>query len=175
MKTFLKKKFFKTIPVWTIIALIMSTTIAIGALTWISNTQTTTVTVSEWQIYIDQMSDKLSEYKVDENYELIYPYTVNNVEDSTGYLCVEFGSSSTPTSNDVLLNFALVRPTGGSAVFLQKLSGYPTVSDPLVYYWGESSSTPYDFSAGDEIQLSWIPRADTINQITVRITSGLPD
>jgi len=173
MKTFLKKKLFKTIPIWSIIALILSTTIAIGAITWISNTRITNVTVSEWEIYIDEMSEKLSEYKVGTSYESIYPYTVNEVADSTGYLCVEFGTSLTLT--DVALNFVIVRPSGGSAVFLQKITGYPTIDGGIVYYWGESSSTPYDFSAGDQIQLSWVPKADTINKITVRITSDLPE
>jgi len=69
-----------------------------------------------------------------------------------------------------------VTPTGGVQTRIFPITGYPTIDGGIVFYFGATESTPFDFGdTGGDIHLSWRPRSDIITDIIVRITSGLPE
>ncbi len=175
MKTFLKKKFLKTIPIWSIIALILSTTIAIGALTWISNSRVTTLSVTAWEIDIAPTSDS-TDIKKGEMNELNFPYDSNSVDNTVGYLYIKFEKDMVPTTtNEISMGYVGVNPSGSSLTMLTKITSYPIIDDGIVVIYGATDSTSFDFGdAGGDIKINFLPNDIDYDIIEVRVTSGLP-
>ena len=81
--------------------------------------------------------------------------------------------------SDVSVNFVEVTDSDGVSDYLQIITGYPILDNSIDYYFGATSSTPYDFSTrtatGDvTLTLRVTPNSPLISQIKLRVTSGLP-
>ena len=177
MMKLLKKKTIKTIPLWVIIASIMSVGTAFGALVWISNSQSQTLEVLPWEIELESPTGDFTGIRVDSLAVTEWPYTVNVPEQSTGYIQVSFFITPgvTPSLSDVeipVLNVYI--GTSSTPIALQP--GYPVVDGQnIVYYYGNANGTPYDFgSTTGTIEIFWIGRSPDLIQMSVRLTSGLP-
>ena len=163
-----------------ILSLILTFGLAVGAISWISNQINIGVTVSDWEILLsDPQPGSFTDMKVGTMSSGYFTYTINDPENSIGYLWIEFDGTGDEALSDVSVNFVEVTDSDGVSDYLQIITGYPNLDNSIDYYFGATSSTPYDFSTrtatGDvTLTLRVTPNSPLISQIKLIVTSGLP-
>jgi hypothetical protein len=172
MKKFLNKKISKTIPLWSVIAILMTAGVAYGAFTYISNRQTKSVDVSLWEIELNTPSGSFTGLHPEETPQTVWPYVVNDDQNSDGYVIITFTFTEAPTLGDVTVSSVNIE--GGA--FLVPITDYPKVSGTnLEFVYGSTDSSGYDFGAtsAGNIWISWTPHTPDVNIMSVRIASAL--
>lgn len=177
MNKFLNKKIYKTIPLWSVMALLMTAGVGYATLTWISNSINVGVTVTEWEILLNNPTGTFTDLKVGDMASPTFPYDVNDPLDKTGYVHVRFTfkSGHTVSLNDIAFQGCRVTRTPLDYDHGGPLTGYPVIDgNSLVYICGISESA-FDFGDTDgEIAVLYVPLTTEIQIMTVQITSAVP-
>jgi hypothetical protein len=173
MKEFLKKKIYKTIPLWSVIALLMTSGVAYGAFTWISNIQTRSVDVSLWEIELNAPDGIFTGLHPGEQATTTWPYVVNDVQNSEGFIIITFvvNNGVTVLADDVSVGSVNIE---GAPEF-NLITGYPiAIGRNIEFAYGLDDTTGYDFSTNTEpIWISWTANSPEISIMSVRISSVL--
>lgn len=171
MNKFLNKRIFKTIPLWSLIALLMTAGVAYGAFTWISNIQTKSVEVSLWEIKLNSPSGTFTGLHPEEQATTTWPYVVNDDQNSDGFVIITYVFSETPTIDDVTI--ASVTIEGGPTLVPNSVS--PVVDgNNLQFVYGSTDSLAHSFGSNPgTIWISWTPHTPDVSIMSVRIASAL--
>ena len=142
----LRKRLLKSLPIWVVLIVLVGT--AAAAFVWISNTLTTTVTVSHAPISWSSGYFTKSVFVGDSVVDL-FTYNVNDETNATGYLFIRFFAYDPIGPDNVTITRATVFPS--SASFddeLSLVSGYPMNTGPYVldYLFEQNGGGPFDFS-----------------------------
>jgi hypothetical protein len=176
----LRKRILKIVPVWLIIAILLSTGIAFAAFSWISNQLYNTVSVTATPLTL--VGSFPSSFYQDVPVDTIFNYTVNSGT-PTGYIWVRLTGSFSSEANLVNAYGCWVNQTGDiTPAFGTNYPLYPKytangASSTLDYLWlNNTSGNPFAFgSSGGKIMLGFgFNRTITSLQYTIRVTSTVP-
>lgn len=138
----LGKKVVKSIPIWALIAVIVSAGTAFAAYNWISNRIWTAVTITNVPVQISGNFQTPMYMGIDSS--SAFTYTVTSTSAPTGYIHITiFGPVSSITYPDVLLT---ITPQGGSENPMSVIAGYPIVtSGQYVEFLFGNGQNPINF------------------------------
>jgi hypothetical protein len=141
----LRKKLLKSLPFWVLLIVLVGT--ASAAFVWISNTLTTTVTVSPAPISWSSGAFTQSVFLDDSVYD-VFTYDVNDNTNATGYLFIRFFANDAIGPDNVTITEVTVQPVGDIEHELTIVSSYPMNTGPYVldYLYEQSGGGPFDFS-----------------------------
>jgi hypothetical protein len=141
----LRKKLFKSLPIWILLIILVGT--ASAAFVWISNTLTTTVTVTASPISWSSGTFTQSVFLGDSVYD-VFTYDVNDNTNATGYLFIRFFANDAIGPENVTITEVTVQPDSDIIHWLTLVSGYPVNTGPYVldYLYEQSGGGPFDFS-----------------------------
>jgi hypothetical protein len=167
----LRRKVLKLLPVWFLALILVGS--AAAAFIWISNMRITWVNVREYPITLTGDFDNAT-YQYETTYQY-FDYTVNDASNSTGYVLLQFTtSSSLDTLNPGDIEVYLVVSLGG--VDQQEgydMPGYPnsTYVNQLTFLFCDYAGSPFDFDLGGSS--GWIDVTITYNVAYSDIAAGI--
>jgi hypothetical protein len=140
----LRRKVFKLLPVW-FLALILASS-ATAAFIWISNMRITWINVREYPITLAGNFDNAT-YQYETTYQY-FDFTVNDASNSTGYVLLQFTtSSSLDTLDPGDIEVYLEVNWGSDQEWGYDMPGYPnsTYVNQLTFLFGDYAGSPFDF------------------------------
>jgi hypothetical protein len=163
----LSKKLLKGLPLWILLIVLVGT--ASAAFVWISNTLTTTVTVSLAPISWSEGAFTQSVFLGDSVNDVI-GYNVNDYTNATGYLFIRFFANDPIGPENVTITEVTVHPDSDIVNELTLVSGYPMNTGPYVldYLYEQSGGGPFDFSDG-QIAVHGIVTVDITYEVTTTL------
>jgi hypothetical protein len=148
----LRKRIIKVVPVWLLVAMLLSAGTAI-AFSFISNLLSTSVTVTLPPITLAN-SFVTTQYSGIEAGSAI-TYTVNSGT-PTGYVYLEFLSTSITSLSDITVTMA-VNPTGGGTTTGTAYTGYPYFSSgSFIRYLFANGTAKFNFGSTTGVILFFI-------------------
>ena len=144
MKIF-TKKVLKILPIWLLAVILVST--ATAAFIWISNMRVTWIDVREYPITLTGGDFVDATYQYETTYQS-FDFVVNDATNSTGYVWLEFTtSSSLDTLDPGDIDVDLYIDWGSDGEQGYHVSGYPTSpsATQLRFLFGDYIGDPLDF------------------------------
>jgi hypothetical protein len=167
----LRRRILKGVPVWLIIAILLSTGIAFAALVWISNQMSGSVTVTQTPITITSGSLTTPAY-IGIIYASNFTYQVNSGT-PTGYVYIMMLGTFSSAADIMNSNYLRVFPSGvSSALNGVNVAGYPKYTSMgggmgmlELLYQDTATSSAFNFgNTGGKIEFTFnLNKAVTVN------------
>lgn len=160
----------KLLPVWFLAIILVGS--AAAAFIWISNMRITWVNVREYPITLAGDFDNAT-YQSETTYQY-FDFTVNDASNSTGYVLLQFTtSSSLDTLNPGDIEVYLVVSWGAEQEMGYDMPGYPnsTAVNQLTFLFCDYAGSPFDFDLWGST--GWIDVTITYNVAYFNIAAGI--
>ncbi len=174
--SFLRKKVSK--PMAIVITVVICIGTAAGALIWISNLVQRDVTVTDIPIILEE--EYITPTYVDEYVTWGLNYTINEMDQCTGYIRIDVSSGSLFTTSEMNIVDVYVETDFMSYFYGASVSGYPNqlAGNVIIFAFENTYGGAFDFSDGGSttsgtIEITMIFTVEQSFQLSLRLASSL--